>query len=180
MPINKALKLYEQKKMEQFYEEYQKIKDIIPMFLLTVQDTDNKIKLIHSTGLKVDDTELEIYSEYINGLNKDKVKKIKTMQKAGDNYIKKGEKNKGKNNEKKSEKKMKINASTSLFDTKIFKELANDLNERGDKINQIEEKSNQLKNTSEMYRKSAHAFARKYTLDQKKKKGKDKDLCIVF
>ena len=180
MSINKALKLYEQKNMEKFYEEYQKIKDIIPTFLLTIQDTDNKIKLIHSTGLKVDETELEIYSDYIKGLNKN-VKKIKTMQKAGENYINNGEKNKGKNNEKKSEKnKMKSSTSSSLFDTAIFKELAKDLNERGDKINQIEEKSNQLKNTSETYRKSAAAFARKYTLEQKKKKEKEKDLCISF
>lgn len=181
MSINKALKLYEQKKMEQFYDEYHKIKDIIPIFLLTIQDTDNKIKLIHSTGLKVDETELEIYSDYINGLNKDKVKKIKTMQKAGESHDKDGEKSKGKNKEKKSEKnKMKNSASSSLFDTAIFKELAKDLNERGDKMNQIEEKSNQLKNSSETYRKSAAAFARKYTLEQNKKKGKEKDLCILF
>ena len=180
MSINKALKLYEQKNMEKFYEEYQKIKDIIPIFLLTIQDTDNKIKLIHSTGLKVDETELEIYSDYIKGLNKN-VKKIKTMQKAGENYAKNSEKNKGKDKEKKGEKnKMKNSLSSSLFDAAIFKELANDLNERGDKMNQIEEKSNQLKNTSEIYRKSAAAFARKYTLEQKKKKEKEKDLCILF
>ena len=75
---------------------------------------------------------------------------------------------------------MKNSASSSLFDTAIFKELAKDLNERGDKMNQIEEKSNQLKNSSEAYRKSAAAFARKYTLEQNKKKGKEKDLCILF
>ena len=90
--------------MEKFYEEYQKIKDIIPTFLLTVQDTDNKIELIHSTGLKLDEIELEIYSEYIKGLNKDKVKKIKIMQKAGDNYAKNDEKNKGKKMRKKVKK----------------------------------------------------------------------------
>ena len=167
--------------MEKFYEEYQKIKDIIPTFLLTVQDTDNKIKLIHSTGLKVDEIELEIYSEYINGLNKDKVKKIKTMQKAGDNYAKNEEKNKGKKNEKKSEKiKLKNSLSSSLFDTAIYKELAKDLNERGDKMNQLEEKSSKLKNSPEIYRKSAAAFARKYTLEQKTKKDKEKDLCVLF
>ena len=104
MSINKALKLIEQKKMEQFYEEYQKIKDIIPIFLLTIQDTDNKIKLIHSTGLKVDETELEIYADYINGLNKDKVKKIKTMQKAGESHDKDGEKKKEKIRRKKVKK----------------------------------------------------------------------------
>ena len=187
--------------MEQFYEEYQKIKDVIPMFLLTIQDTDNKIKLIHSTGLKVDETELEIYSEYIKGLNKDKVKKIKTIQKAGDSYGKSGEKHKEKNSEKKSEKKiekkiekksekkiekksekkkLKTSVSSSMFDTAIFKELAKDLNERGDKMSQIEEKSNKLKNTSENYRNSAAAFARKYTMEQKRKKEKEKDLCIIF
>ena len=75
---------------------------------------------------------------------------------------------------------MKNSLSSSLFDTAIYKELAKDLNERGDKMNQLEEKSSKLKNMSENYRKSTAAFARKYTLEQKTKKDKEKDLCVLF
>ena len=161
--IDKAIELYEQKKMDEFNEHYLEIKDIIPLFLLTLKDTENKIKLIHSSKLKVDEKELKIFSDYLKDINKKKVKKINTIQKAGDNYIKKSEKDQNKNIGNNN-----INLNSNLS---TFEEMKYELNERGDKINQIQDKALQLGENSNRFLRAATK------VKNSEKNGED---CIIF
>ena len=81
------MELYDKKEKTRFYEEYLKIKDIIPSFILTIKDTEDQINLLKIVKYKIEEEKVEYFSEYISRLIHDKIKKIKKMQKFGEDLI---------------------------------------------------------------------------------------------
>ena len=142
--LNKAIELYEQNEMKEFYEQYIEVKDKIPVFLLTIKETENKLKLIKSSKLDVEEEKIKFFSDYLKGLNKNKVKKINDMKKIGDKMIQ----------DKESAKHGEI--------IKIIEELGSLTHEKPRKFNpkeegeeKVEEKKNQKKvNTYHSNKKS--------------------------
>jgi hypothetical protein len=90
--IDKAVKLYESKDMDKFYQEYISIKDIIPSFLSSIDDIENEIKTVLSSNLKMDEKVLNFFSDYVKELKKNKLKIIQDMEKAGEKCNKDNEK----------------------------------------------------------------------------------------
>ena len=90
--IDKAVKLYESKDMEKFYQEYIGIKDIIPSFLSSIDDIEKEIQTILSSNLKMDEKVLNFFSDYVKELKKNKLKVIQDMEKSGEKLNRDNEK----------------------------------------------------------------------------------------
>ena len=90
--IDKAVKLYESKDMEKFYQEYISIKDIIPSFLSSINDIEKEIQTVLSSKLKMDEKVLAFFSDYVKELKKNKLKIIQEMEKSGEKCNKENEK----------------------------------------------------------------------------------------
>ena len=89
--IDQALELYEKKNKEKFFQEYLKIKDIIPSFIITIKDTEDQINLLNAIKVKIEEQKITYFSQYISGLIKDKITKINKMQKFGEDLIREQE-----------------------------------------------------------------------------------------
>ena len=167
--IDEAVKLYEQKRMDEFYTEYKKVSELIPAFSMTLKDTENKIKLIKSNKLKVDESELAMFNQYITEISKNKIKKYMKIKKVGDDLLKKKATTNFSDNRYSLPDEMPNNqfhARNYSHDIlQPFNEMKLELNERQDKINQIQDKSDSLRNTAERYKKAAAKVAKKSNKD---------------
>ena len=156
--IDKIIALKESKKEAEFNEEYLNIKDMIPTFLFTIQETEDMIKSLKSNKIKGKDTEIKIYSDYIKDLKKNKTKKITSVQKKGDKIPV-------------PQKTERINTIRS--NNSEFEDLTYEIKERENKLNIIAEHAEQLKNDSISFRQKSKEFAQNYVAWKKYNSGED-------
>ena len=156
--IDKIIALKESKKEAEFNEEYLNIKDMIPTFLFTIQETEDMIKSLKSNKIKGKDTEIKIYSDYIKDLKKNKTKKITSVQKKGDKIPV-------------PQKTERINTTRS--NNSEFEDLTYEIKERENKLNIIAEHAEQLKNDSISFRQKSKEFAQNYVAWKKYNSGED-------
>ena len=170
--INKAVKLYEQKKMDEFYIEYAKVSDLIPLFSMTLKDTENKIQLMRANKLNVDENELSIFAEYITEIKKNKIRKYLNIKKIGDDLLKKKGRpvnlpnnhfsNPGEIPKRDMVQNNQIHTgNNNSNEIQVYNEMNLKLNERKDKLNQIQDKSDNMQNSSEQLKKLAAQYAKK-------------------
>ena len=159
--IDKALNYYNQKKMDEFQEEYLKIKNLIPFFLMTVEDTEKRIKLIHSTKLKVDENELSIFVDYLSSI-KGKIKDYKNIQKIGDKL-----KNQPKVNKI-------IQRSSTLKNSNPIEEMREELNLRESKLKEMQDNVKKMNDASNRFRRAATL------VNNREMEKNNKDNCFIF
>ena len=158
--IDQAVNYYNQKKMDEFHEEYLKIKNLIPFFLITVEDTEKRIKLIRSNKLKVDENELSIFIDHLSSI-KGKIKEYKNIQKIGDKL-------------KTQPKINKINQrSFAIKNQKPMEEIKEELNIRENKLKEIQDKAEKLNEVANRFRRAATKF-------KNKEMANNKDDCFIF
>ena len=157
--IDKIIALKESKKEAEFNEEYLNIKDMIPTYLFTIQETEDMLKSLKSNKIKGKDTEIKIYSDYIKDLKKNKIKKINSVQKKG-NKIPVPPQTK------------RINSNT-IKTNSDFEDLTYEIKEREDKLNVIAEHAEQLKNDSIRFRQKSKEFAQNYVAWKKYNSGEE-------
>ena len=133
----------EEKKKDEFNEKYYEIKDLVPRVLFMIQETEDMINLVKSSKYKGDQTEIEICSDYIKDLKKNKLKKIKSIKEKGDKNLK--------NFKPKNDNKIS-NDEEDKKDYNEWVDIDDNMNEKGEilikKNPNISHKDSELKNNS--------------------------------
>ena len=162
------IKLKNEKKTNEFTEQYLNLKDIIPTFLFKVQETEDMIKLFKSSNYKGDKTEIQIFSDYIKDLKKNKLKKITSLQKKGDKLTEGMEKKN--DNDNNNDNDIKINNIKNEWEELDYK-----LIERGEKISEIQKNAEKLEKDSIAYKDNIINTIKKYPSTYKEDKEEDLD-----
>ena len=162
------IKLKHEKKTNEFTEQYLNLKDIIPTFLFKVQETEDMIKLFKSSNYKGDKTEIQIFSDYIKDLKKNKLKKITSLQKKGDKLTEGMEKKN--DNDNNNDNDIEVNNIKNEWEELDYK-----LIERGEKISEIQKNAEKLEKDSIAYKDNIINTIKKYPSTYKEDKEEDLD-----
>ena len=162
------IKLKHEKKTNEFTEQYLNLKDIIPTFLFKVQETEDMIKLFKSSNYKGDKTEIQIFSDYIKDLKKNKLKKITSLQKKGDKLTEGMEKKN--DNDNNNDNDIEVNNIKNEWEELDYK-----LIERGEKISEIQKNAEKLEKDSIAYKDNIINTIKKYPSTYKEDKDEDLD-----
>ena len=162
------IKLKNEKKTNEFTEQYLNLKDIIPTFIFKVQETEDMIKLFKSSNYKGDKTEIQIFSDYIKDLKKNKLKKITSLQKKGDKLTEGMEKKN--DNDNNNDNDIEVNNIKNEWEELDYK-----LIERGEKISEIQKNAEKLEKDSIAYKDNIINTIKKYPSTYKEDKEEDLD-----
>ena len=148
--MDKMIALKESKKEDEFTREYVKVKDLVPQYLFTIQETEDMINLVHSNKIKGKETEIKICSDYIKNIKKNKAKKLSSVQKKGEKI----------QLPPPQQPLPKINNLEIDYDN--YHEMDNRIEDRRDKINILSSHANKLQKDSIKYRKTVKEVATSY------------------
>ena len=172
--MDKMIALKESKKEDEFTREYAKVKDLVPQYLFTIQETEDMINLVHSNKIKGKETEIKICSDYIKNIKKNKVKKLSSVQKKGETI----------QLPPPQQPLPKINNNFEI-DYENYQEMNNRIEDRGDRINILASHANKLQKDSIKFRKTVKEVAtsyiawKKYSRDENNFSNWGKILCYI-